>query len=170
MVSGVTKTSARHVKSLGFGCIHKRKRQAKACTLSEILPLYLHSDTLLLCPSVPTHTHTNMHARTHACMQWPGGLHWALWMKKRSHLSDSSLSHLVAPFKNTLYSSQRLKLHFTDSMMESPILLPLLPLSFFLPLSAISGASSSVFPSKLPTSLAKPNWVRLNFGDGMIRC
>lgn len=49
-------------------------------------------------------------------------------MKKRSHLSDSSLLHLAAPFKNTLYSLLRLKLHLTDSMMESPILPPFLAL------------------------------------------
>lgn len=71
-------------------------------------------------------------------------------MRKRSHLSNSSSLHLAAPFKNTLYSLLTLKLHLTDSMMESPIL----P-SFLLPsLSAVSGASL-VFPSSLPTVLAE---------------
>lgn len=122
-MSGVTKTSAGRGKSLGFACILKRKLQAEACTTSRFLPSYLHTHTFSLLLSLHTHTVTRGHR-------------WALWMKKRSHLSDSSSLHLAAPFKNTLYSLLTLNLHFTDSMMESPILPPFLPsLSYSLSLS-----------------------------------
>ena len=91
------------------------------CLNASTTPLsYLHSFPLSRCPHKHTHTHT------HTQMQWPCRLYQALWMKKRSHLSDSSSLHLAAPFKNTLYSL--LKLHLSDSMMESPIL-PSLSLS-----------------------------------------
>ncbi len=92
---------------------------AQAVTLS----LLIHAHTL----SPLTHAHTPTHPHPHE--RWPCGLCWALWIKKRSHLSDSSSLHLAAPFKNTLYSLLALKLHLTDNMMKSPILPP----SFFPP-------------------------------------
>lgn len=125
--------------------------------------------------STNLHTHPfspplSRHMHTHTLTQWPCGLCQALWMKKRSHLSDSSSLHLAAPFKNTLYSWLTLQLHLTDSMMKSPILPPFLPSlshSLSLLLSAVSGASS-VFPSSLPTVLAE-KW-RLSFSDNVRKC
>lgn len=88
-------------------------------------------------------------------------------MKKRSHLSDSSSLHLTAPFKNTLYFLLTLKLHLSDSMMESPILHLFLPSFYILSLPAVSGASP-VFPSPLPAVLAEM-W-KLSFSNYVREC
>lgn len=158
-MSRVTKTSASHGKKSGvahaFSGTNSRLKHAHCHTLSS-----------------HTCTHTHFFSPSHTHTQWPCGLCRALWMKKRSHLSDSSLLHLAAPFKNTLYSLLTLKLHLTDSMMESPILPPFLPplfliLSLSLLLFAVSGASP-VFPPSLPTVLAE-KW-RLSFSDNVRKC
>lgn len=86
-------------------CMHSQT-QGWSMHAVTVSPLVL-AQTVFLSPSVSTHTHTH----TLTLKRWPCGLCWALWMKKRSHLSDSSSRHLAAPFKNTLYSLLTLKLH-----------------------------------------------------------
>lgn len=64
-MSGVTKTSADHVKSLGFAYILKHKFQAKACMLSQCLLIYLRTHLFLPPPaSLRIHTHTHAHTVT----------------------------------------------------------------------------------------------------------
>lgn len=101
--------------------VRGNKNSSQPCQKSGLRMQTAGSDSSLVSRRFVSPAHAHVHA------QWPGGLRRALWMKKRSHLSDSSLLHLAASFKNTLYSSLRLKLHLTDSMMESTILPPFLP-------------------------------------------
>lgn len=128
--------------------VRGNKNSSQPCQKSGLRMQTPGSDSSLVSRRFASPAHAHVHA------QWPGGLRRALWMKKRSHLSDSSLLHLAASFKNTLYSSLRLKLHLTDSMMESTILPPFLPPPSLLPPSSVSGASS-VFSSWQLTALAK---------------